>query len=150
MASFPLDLDGFKTFLERAGIEHVHNEKLGQIGVPRPGSEGWAVRFVPWPERGMATVAYPLPGVVPPARRAELARACNLLNARTFLGAWVLNMEAGELYFRHTVLTAGVLFEDAGVRALLQVVVGTVELHVDRLQAVLDGAPAESVLVEID
>ena len=87
---------------------------------------------------------------VPPARRAELARACNLLNARTFLGAWVLNMEAGELYFRHTVLTAGVLFEDAGVRALLQVVVGTVELHVDRLQAVLDGAPAESVLVEID
>lgn len=144
--TFPLDLEAFVGFCERNAISYVVNDALQQVSVPRPDAEGWAVRFVPRPERSMATIAYPLPGRIPADRLPELARAANLLNARTYLGAWVVNADAAELYFRQSVGTEGVLFDDHGVRQLLQTVIGSVEVCLQRWEQVLEGAPAEAIL----
>lgn len=150
MAGYTLDLEGFKGFCERQGIEYRVRDEPPGIVVPRPQSDGWALQYVPRVERSMATLAYPLPGTVPPERREELARACNLLNARTYLGAWVLNTTAGELYFRQTITLGGVTFEDEDVKRLLQLVIGTVELNIQGFDRVLEGAPAEAVLPQAD
>ena len=150
MAGYTLDRAGFKGFCERMSLTFVELEDPPMVVVPRPESEGWAVRFVERRERGMATVAYPLPGTVPPERRAEMGRACNLLNARTYLGAWVLNEELGELYFRQSVQLDGVTYDDEGVRRLLQLVIGTVEMNVPALDRVLEGAAAEVVVEDVD
>jgi hypothetical protein len=144
--TFTLDLDSFVDYCERNAIGYVVNEALGQVALPRPDAEGWALRFVPRPERGLATVAFPFPGRIPRERVAEMARGANLLNARTYLGAWVVNLEARELYFRQSVGTVGVQFDDRGLRELLQVVVGSVDVSIERWDRVLQGEPAEVLL----
>ena len=96
----------------------------------------------------MLTVAFPLPGKIPAERMTALGAAANLMNSRTFLGSWVMNHESQEMYFRQTVLTEGVLYTDASVKELLQVVIGTVEIMVSRLDRVLKGAEPEAVLEE--
>lgn len=146
MQTFPLDLDTLMAFCERHAIEALRDDEHHQVVIPRPGAEGWALRAVFRPERSMATFALPLPGTIPEDRRTELARAANLLNSRTFMGAWVLNPTAGELYFRQTVGTQGVLFDDEGLKRMMQTVLGTVEVTIERLNRVLQGEPAEVVL----
>lgn len=144
--AYPLDLAAVRGFCERNGVPYVVNDELGQLAIPRPDRPQWAVRVVPRPERGMLTVAYPLPGRIPEERIPALQAAAGLLNARTYMGAWVLNTDTGELYFRVTTLTDHVLYDDESLKQLLQVVIGTVERMVPKLDRVLKGADAASVL----
>ncbi|MEZ4315933.1 MAG: YbjN domain-containing protein [Myxococcota bacterium] len=147
-APYTLDYDTLCGFCERQGLTFFTNEELQQLAIPSPERPGWAVRIVPRPDRGMVTLAYPLPGRIPGDRLDDLVVAANLLNARTFLGAWVVNHEAAEMYFRQTVLTQGVAYTDASVRELVQLVVGTAEMMIERLDAVLKGEAPEVVLEE--
>lgn len=147
-ARFTLDLAAIKAFCDRAKIPYLANDVLGQLAIPRPDHKGWAVRIHPMPERGMLTIAYPLPGRIPDDRLDDLQLAAGLLNSRTFMGAWVLNVGEGELYFRVTVLADGVTYDDAALRRLLQIVIGTVERLIPRLHRVLTGSPAATVLEE--
>ena len=142
---YPLDYDALKDFCERQGLAIFVNEELKQLAIPLPDRDGFALRLVPRTDRGMLTVAFPLPGTIPEDRLEELARAANLLNSRTFLGAWVVNAESQEMYFRQTVHTEGVLYTDHAVRELLQTVIGTADGLVGRLDLVLKGAPAEAL-----
>ncbi|MCB9675871.1 MAG: hypothetical protein H6737_12185 [Alphaproteobacteria bacterium] len=146
--AFTLDYESLKAFCDRQGLAYFTNDALDQIAIPRPDRRGWALRLVPRPEKGMLTIAYPLPGHIPQERMAALAASANLMNARTFMGAWVVNWETSEMYFRETVPTQGVEYTDDSVRELLQIVIGTVELMVPRLDAVLKGAEPEAVLEE--
>ncbi len=145
---YALDYDSVMEFCTRQGLTFLKNDELKQLAIPRQDRQGWAIRVVPRPERGMLTVAYPLPGKIPDERLAELQKAANLLNSRTFLGAWVLNPDTKEMYFRQTVITDNVTYTDASVKELMQIVIGTTEMMVPRLQAVLQGAPAEKVVEE--
>lgn len=143
---YALDLAAVRAFCDRNGVPYVTNDELGQIAIPRPDRPAWAVRIVPRPERGMLTVAYPLPGRIPADRVPALQAAAGLLNARTFMGAWVLNTDSGELYFRYTMLTDHVLYDDESLRLTIQVVIGSVERMVKRLDRVLKGEDASVVL----
>lgn len=62
------------------------------------------------------------------------------------MGAWVLNTDSGELYFRYTMLTDHVLYDDESLRLTIQVVIGSVERMVKRLDRVLKGEDASVVL----
>lgn len=108
--------------------------------MPDPKREGWVLRVIPVPDRHVVHLVYPLPGAIPEDRIADLTVAANLLNAKTLIGAWVLNPVARELVFRLTLRSKGVLYTDDGLLPLLQLVVGAVESSIEQLDAVLKGA----------
>jgi hypothetical protein len=57
------------------------------------------------------------------------------------MGAWALNREFGELYFRVTLPVVDIQYTDAGVLYAAQVVLGTSEKAAPALRAIaLDGA----------
>lgn len=76
---YALDLAAVRAFCDRNGVPYVTNDELGQIAIPRPDRPAWAVRIVPRPERGMLTVAYPLPGRIPRivCLRCKRRRGCS-------------------------------------------------------------------------
>ncbi len=134
-----LDYEGVQAFCERNGLPFLKNAELQQIAIPRPMREGFAVRVVPRPERGMCTFAYPLPTQLPVERLDAFEAAANRMNARTFLGSWVVNRDTREIYFRQTVLLKGASHTDETVRQILKLVVGTVEIMLPKLTEVLQG-----------
>lgn len=139
-SAYPLDFDSLLSFFERHGLRCLTDEARTELAVPDPKREGWVLRVVPQPERGVVHLVYPLPGAIPEDRVVDLTIAANLLNANTLIGAWVLNPKARELVFKLTVRSQGVLYTDAGLLPLLQLVVGAVEAHVDELDRILKGA----------
>ena len=137
--AYLLDIESLLAFFERQGLACLVNADRTEIAVPNPDREGWALRILPRDGRGLITFAYPLPGAIPEDRVTALVSAANQLNARTLIGAWVLNTSARELIFRLTVQTDGVLYTDPAVLALLQMVVGAVDDRVRYLDGVLKG-----------
>jgi hypothetical protein len=149
METWHLSLPAVRAWCERNQIRCLVNEKLGQIAIPRPLEPDMALRFIPRPERGMMTVAFPMPFVVPTDRQPEMREALSLANSSSFMGAWVLNGGKGEVYFRVTLPTEGVLYTDDGLRFVLQVVIGSAEGLVGRLRRVAAGeAAAASVIAQ--
>lgn len=148
MDGFVLTLDAFRAWCDRNSVQYLYNEKLGQIGIPRPNDPNNLLRVIPRPNRGMLTFAYALPVAVPQEAYDRVRTAAMLSNSATFMGAWVLNHGKGELYFRVSVPVANVAYTDASVRYLLQVVIGTVEATSDKMKAVaLEGADP-SILIQ--
>lgn len=146
-APFTLNLDSLRAWCDRNSVTYLFNEQLGQLGIPTPLGKDFLLRVVPRSDRGMLTLALPLPMVVPPALLHEVARATALANSGTFMGAWVLNHGRGELYFRVTVPVDGAQYEDRAVLFLMNVVIGTVRGVAPAFRRiVVDGAPAESVM----
>lgn len=138
---YPLDFESILGFFERHGLRCLVNDERTELAVPDPDREGWVLRVIPVPERDVVHLVYPLPGAIPEDRVADLTVAANLLNNKTLIGAWVLNPVARELVFRLTIRTRGVLYTDAGLLPLFQLVVGAVEASLNQLDAVLKGAP---------
>ena len=148
-AQTQLDYDGIQAFCERNGLPYLKNPDLKQVAIPRPMREGFAVRVVPRPERGMCTFAYPLPTQLPLGRLDALEAAANRMNGRTFLGAWVVNRDTREIYFRQTVFSKGAAHTDASVLEILKLVIGTVEIMLPRLTEVLEGKDPDVVLGDL-
>ena len=98
--AYLLDIESLLAFFERQGLACLVNADRTEIAVPNPDREGWALRILPRDGRGLITFAYPLPGAIPEDRVTALVSAANQLNARTLIGAWVLNTSARELIFR--------------------------------------------------
>ena len=151
MELFALTLDGVKSWCERKKLRYMTNEPLGQIAIPRPVDPPQSIRVIPRPERGMLTFAVALPFAIPKDRHLAVDQALSLANSATFMGAWVLNHQRNEAYFRITVPTRGVAYDDAAVEYLLQIVIATVDRVTPGLRAVaLEGAPPERVLANED
>lgn len=91
------------------------------LGQPAP------LQLIPWPERNMLTLAMTLPFTVPPERQAAVGEALTTLNAMSFMGAWVLNTDKGELYFRDTLPVLDNQYSDEGLLFVAKVVVSTAE-----------------------
>lgn len=144
---FALSLDAMQAWCDRNNITYMKNERLGQLAIPTPLGREFPVRVIPRPSRSMLTLALILPFPVPEERMDVVARAVAMANASSFMGAWVLVNNNHELYFRVTVPTEGVSYDDAAVRFLLQVVIGTVQGVGPRLRAIaLEGASWETVV----
>jgi len=124
MDSYELSLDAIRGWCDRAGFRYLYNEKLGQLALPRDQGQP-PIRVVPQPERKMLTLAVVLPFAVPEDRFDAVARAATLANSSSFMGSWVLNSQKGDLYFRVTLPTLGVRYDDQSLRFVINVVVGT-------------------------
>jgi hypothetical protein len=145
---FVLSFDTLKAWAQRQKYEFSENPQLGQLaihyallGQPSP------LLVLPEPARGMVMFVMKQPFTVPPERRAAVVEAAAMLNSTSFMGAWVLNPNTGDLVFRVTVAALDIGYTDAGVLHVARVVVGTSERAAPALKAVaLDGvAPAQAL-----
>lgn len=147
MSGFVLNYESLKAWAERLGLAFRFSDEAGQIAVLcRVLNSDVPLVFIPRPERGMVTMAVTLPFVVPAERHTEVARALTLLNARSYMGAWILNGDKGEIYFRVTVPALDVSYSDQALRFVAGVVASSAETLAPGLYAVArENAPAASI-----
>lgn len=147
MDGFALTLDSLRAWCERQNLRCLHNAELGQLAIPRLIDRDAPIRIIPRPDRRMMTFAMLLPFQVPEDRYEAVSRAATLANSSSFMGAWVLNSQRGELYFRITLPTSGALYDDEGIRFVVQVLVGTVDTLANAFhQVAVEGADFQRVL----
>lgn len=145
---FVLSFETLKAWCERQGYQFSENPQLKQLaihyqllGQPSP------VMILPQPERGMVMFVMKQPFAVPAERRQAVIMSCARLNATTYMGAWVVNSETGELFFRCSVPALDTQYSDQSMLHVARIVVGTSEKVAPALKAVaLDGAdPLQSL-----
>lgn len=128
MNSFLLSYRTVKAWAERLKLPFRANEETGQIAVRcRLLDSDVPLLFVPRPEREMLTVAITLPFTVDNERFSPIEVALSSLNVRSYMGAWILNQEQGEVYFRVTLPTLETEFSDEALRFVARVVLGSAE-----------------------
>lgn len=147
MPGFVLNYANLKSWAERLQLPFRYNEEAGQIAVmSRVLDVEVAVVFIPRHERGMLTMALTMPFAVPRERFPQVGQALTLLNARSYMGAWILNAEKGEIYFRITVPALDVSYTDTSLRFVATVVVSSAETMARPLRAVAcEGARPETI-----
>ncbi len=146
--SFQLSFANLKAWCERQKYQFSENAQLGQLaihyqllGQPAP------LLVLPQLDRGMVMFVMRQPYAVPEDRRIDIARAVTLLNAQVFMGAWVINSQTGELFFRVSIPALDTQYSDEGVLHVARIAVGTSEKLAPALKAVaLEGAdPVKSM-----
>jgi hypothetical protein len=94
----------------------------------------------------MLTVAITLPFVVKTDRFDAITTALSTLNVRSYMGAWILNPERGEVYFRVTLPTLETEFTDDALRFVARVVLSSAEAMAQPLYSIaLDEANPDIV-----
>lgn len=148
MAGFPLTFDNLKSFCERQKFQYLSNAELGQLAVLYKilGKDA-PLMIIPRTERGMVTLAITQPFTVPLERYPLIGEALARLNASSYMGAWVLNFDKGEIYFRITLPSLDNEYTDQGLFFAARVVVSSAEAMAQRLMDVMTGAlpPAEII-----
>jgi hypothetical protein len=147
MSAFVLNYASIKSWAERLGLAFRYSDEAGQIAVLcRVLDVDVPMVFIPRSERGMLTLAITLPFSVPADRFGEVSTALTLLNARSYMGAWILNADKGEIYFRITVPALDVTYTDQALRFVAGIVASSAETLAARLHAIAkEGAPASSL-----
>ena len=137
MSSFALSYTSVKAWAERLRLPFRASEEAGQIAVRcRLLDSDVPLLFIPRPARDMLTVAITLPFVVKSERFAAVTTALSTLNVRSYMGAWILNPERGEVYFRITLPTVDTQFSDESLRFVARVVIGSAEAMAQPLFAI--------------
>jgi len=148
VARFVLSYENLKAWCERQKYEYRANDELGQLAVnyallgqPSP------LMILPHLSRGMVMLAMRQPYEVPADRRAAIVEATAILNSTSLMGAWTVNRETGEVFFRVTVAALDIGYTDQGLLHVARVVVGTSEKAAPALRSVaLDGAdPSKAI-----
>jgi hypothetical protein len=147
MAGFVLNYANVKSWAERLQLPFRYSDEAGQIAVLcRLLDSDVPLVFIPRPERGMLTMALTMPYAVPAERFAVVGEALTLVNARSYMGAWILNMDKGEIYFRITMPALDVVYNDQALRFVATLVVSSAEAMVRPLRAVaIEGAGPDIV-----
>lgn len=147
MNSFSLSYRTVKAWAERLKLPFRANDDAGQIAVRcRLLENDVPLLFVPRPERDMLTVAITLPFVVKTDRFDAMTTALSTLNVRSYMGAWILNPERGEVYFRVTLPTLETEFTDDALRFVARVVLSSAEAMAQPLYSIaLDEANPDIV-----
>lgn len=149
---FELTFDNLKAWCQRQGYQFSDNAEAGQLAVhyqllgePAP------LMILPQPQRGMVMLVMKQPYVVPPERRAAVVEGAGLLNSTLLMGAWFLNRDTGELFFRATCTALDTAYSDQAFLHVARVVVGTSERAAPAFRAVaLEGAePAKAIAAVI-
>jgi hypothetical protein len=111
-----LSFEGLRSLCQRHGLVFKLNHDTEQIAVlHRVLDEDAPLYLVPDPGRSMAAFVLPLPFRVPADRRVAVGEAVTRLNRAAAIGAWVLDLESGELGFRVTLPVFGAAYDDDGV-----------------------------------
>jgi hypothetical protein len=139
---FVLSFDSIKAWCQRQSYQFSENAELKQLAVhyqllgqPAP------LLVLPQLDRGMVIMLMKQPFAVPADRRNAVIQAAARLNAVTFMGAWVVNAETGEVFFRCTPVALDTRYSDEGLLQVARIVVGTSEKVAPALKAIaLDGA----------
>ena len=147
MSSFALSYTSVKAWAERLRLPFRASEEAGQIAVRcRLLDSDVPLLFIPRPERDMLTVAITLPFVVKSERFAAVTTALSTLNVRSYMGAWILNPERGEVYFRITLPANEVEYGDEALRFVASIVVSSADAMAKALFAVAQqGAPPDVI-----
>ena len=147
MQAFALTADTIKAWAQRKQLPLLENKQIGQLALPHPKVKGFAIRFIPRPDRNMLTMAMPVPVTATDEHRAALLHGLSLATSSTIAGSWVHNHSKNETYFRVTVPTIGTGYTDQSLDFLVTIIFGTVDKIGPRLKAIAEGtAPPESVL----
>lgn len=145
---FQLSFDTLKAWCVRQKYEFSENAQLKQLaihyqllGQPSP------LLVIPQFERGMLMFVMKQPYAVPADRREAVIKSAAMLNATTFMGAWVVNTETGEVFFRVTVPAMDTQYSDEGLLQVARIAVGTAEKVAPALRKVAleAGDPLQSL-----
>jgi hypothetical protein len=147
MPGFVLNYANVKAWAERLQLPFRFSDDASQIAITcRLLDSDVPLVFIPRLERGMLTMALTMPFSVPRDRYVQVGQALTLLNARSYMGAWILNLEKGEIYFRITVPALDVVYTDQSLRFVASVVASSADTMSKPLRAVAcEGARPETV-----
>ncbi|HRI48924.1 MAG TPA: YbjN domain-containing protein [Pseudomonadota bacterium] len=134
---FALTYPTLKSWADRLGVPYRFNEEVGQIAVlTRVMDTDVPLVFIPRPDRGMVTMAITLPFATPSERFTAVGESLTILNARSYMGAWILNTDKGEVYFRITLPAMELEYSDETLRFFASLVVSSAEAMAKLLYAV--------------
>ncbi len=140
-----IDIARLRAWCDARGIPTEIDASGRQLAIPVQGAR--PVVVLSRDERGMVTFLSAFPFTVSDGDRDEYCRALALLNSASYMGAFVLNSQTGETYFRLTVLSRGTTMTDDAVGGLLEVVVSSVAGTTAALRGVAtEGLPYTTVL----
>ncbi len=151
MLRFVLTYPNLKGWADRLRVHYRFNEEVGQVAVlTRVMDADVPLVFIPRPDRGMMTMAVTLPFAVPTARSGAVGESLTILNARSYMGAWILNSDKGEIYFRITLPAMELEYSDETLRVFAALVVSSAEAMAKLLYAVAHQDAAPQVIAEAD
>lgn len=146
MTPIDLSFESIVQWCTRQKLSYFVAEPTRMVVIPRAPGQA-PIRVIERADRGMMSFILAADAPVPEDRRAEVARALTLLNASSFMGAWVLNQSNGELYFRVTLPIRGTTWSDDAVMYVVRLLVGTFDGAGPAVAAVARGERSwESVL----
>ncbi len=146
---FELTFANLKAWCVRNDYDHQANEELEQIAlIYRLMDKLTPLMLIPQP--GIVVFAMRQPYQIPPDRVAAVLQATNRLNALSFLGAWSVNEESRELFFRVAAIVDSIHYTDSSVLALAQAAVGNSEKAMSTLHAIaIENADVETALAAL-
>jgi hypothetical protein len=139
---FTLSFENLKAWCQRNQYEFSEDAKRKHLAVHQSLlGQAAPIMMLPQLYRNMLVMVMRQPFDVSPERHAAIIDAAALLNSTSFIGAWALNREFGELYFRVTLPVVDIQYTDAGVLYAAQIVLGNSERAAPALRAIaLEGA----------
>lgn len=148
---FVLSFASLIRWCEHNEYEFHANDELEQIAIryglmekPTP------LMIIPQWDSGMVVFAMRQPYQVPVERIDALLAATNRLNSMSFMGAWSMNAETRELFFRAALPVEDVQYTHNGVLAVARAVVGNSESATPTLHAIaMEGADVETALAAL-
>ncbi len=145
MASYLLNYQNLKAFCERQNFRFLQNDERGQLAVVYPilGKDA-LLQLLPFSDRNMVTLAMAMPFLVPSTRFQAVSDALTRLNARTYMGTWVLNIDKAEVYFRVTLPALDNLWTDDSVLFAARMVVSTAEQFAGDLLRIAHDVPGSA------
>lgn len=151
MLRFVLTYPNLKGWADRLRVPYRFNEEVGQVAVlTRVMDADVPLVFIPRPDRGMMTMAVTLPFAVPAMRHGAVGESLTILNARSYMGAWILNSDKGEIYFRITLPAMELEYSDETLRVFAALVVSSAEAMAKLLYAVAHQDAEPKVIAEAE
>lgn len=138
MSPFPLTMSNIKDSFARHSL--VFREESETILVVERPSEPIAplqVHFDLASETATFVVAAPF--AFSSERMVEMSCATSLLNSHILLGAWCIDHQNRNLFFRFAVPTSEALFTDNSLIWIVEMTLGHVRLHIESFAAIASG-----------
>lgn len=144
---FTLTYPSLKSWADRLSVPYRFNDEVAQVAVlTRVMDTDVPLVFIPRPDRGMVTMAVTLPFTVPSERYPAIGESLTILNARSYMGAWILNTDKSEVYFRITLPAKELEYSDDTLRFFASLVVSSAEAMAKLLYAVAHKGSSPQVI----